>query len=85
MNEKEAEWRVEFERLGELLVYENAKKGAIYNDEAKRQAALRWLSDQARSRHDREVRTLQVAWWTFFAAIGGVLVGIVGFLVALHH
>ena len=85
IHEQEAEWRAEFERLGELLVYENAKQGAIYNDEGKRQAALRWLSDQARSQHDREVRTLQVAWWTFFAAVGGVLVGIVGFLVALHH
>jgi len=84
MNEKEAEWRAEFERLGELLVHENTRQGAIY-DEVKRQAAFRWLADQARSRHDREVRTLQLAWWTFFVVIGGVLVGIVGFLVALHH
>jgi hypothetical protein len=79
MNEtKEAEWRAEFERLGELLVFDNAKQGAIYNDEAKRQAALRWLSEQARSRRNREKWTLKVAWWTFFAAISGVLVGLFG-------
>jgi hypothetical protein len=79
MNEtKEAEWRAEFEGLGELLVYDNARQGAIYNDEAKRQAALRWLSEQDRSRRKREVRTLQVAWWTLLAAIAAVLVGIIG-------
>jgi hypothetical protein len=50
--EQEAEWRAEFEKLGELLVYDNVKQGAIYNDEAKRQAAFRWLSEQARSRHN---------------------------------
>jgi hypothetical protein len=36
--QKEAAWRVEFEALGEQLVF--LKRGAIYNDEAKRQAAL---------------------------------------------
>jgi len=34
----EAGWRAEFERLGEMQVYDNVKQGAIYNDEAKRQA-----------------------------------------------
>jgi hypothetical protein len=82
---KEAEWRAEFERLGELLVYENAKQGAIYNDKAKRQAALRRLSDQAHSRRNREVCTLRVAWWTFFAAIDAVVVGALGVVVTLLH
>ena len=36
--QKEAVWRVEFEALGEQLVF--LMRGAIYNDEAKRQAAL---------------------------------------------
>ncbi|MGB7034089.1 MAG: hypothetical protein WBD71_01070 [Xanthobacteraceae bacterium] len=30
----EAAWHAEFERLGELLVYDNVKQGAIYNNEA---------------------------------------------------
>jgi hypothetical protein len=32
---------MEFEALGEQLVFENVRQGASYNDEAKRQAALR--------------------------------------------
>jgi hypothetical protein len=46
--QKEAVWRVEFEALGEQLVFKNATQGAIYNDEAKRQAALGWLSERDR-------------------------------------
>jgi hypothetical protein len=74
--QKEATWRVEFKALGELLVVQNVKRGAIYNDEAKRQAALRWLSDRD--------RTAQLAWLAFFAAIAGVLISIIGLLVATH-
>ena len=32
--QKEAAWRVEFKELGEQLVFEKVKQGAIYNDEA---------------------------------------------------
>jgi hypothetical protein len=80
---QEAEWRAEFEKLGELLVYDSFRE--VYNDEAKRQAALRWLSEQARSRGKREARTLQVVYWTFLVAVAGVLMGLVGFLVAIRH
>jgi hypothetical protein len=34
--QKEAAWRVEFKALGEQLVFEKVKQGAIYNHEAKR-------------------------------------------------
>jgi hypothetical protein len=74
--QKEAAWRVEFKALGEQLVFQNLKRGAIYNDEAKRQAALRWLSERD--------RTAQVAWLAFFAAIAGMLTGIIGLLVATY-
>jgi hypothetical protein len=47
--QKEATWRVEFKALGEQLVFEKVKQGAIYSDEAKRQAALRWLSERGRA------------------------------------
>ena len=56
--QREAAWRVEFQALGEQLVFENVKQGAIYNDEAKRQAALRWLSERD--------RLAQLAWGAFF-------------------
>ena len=74
--QKEAAWRVEFKALGEQLVFEKVKQGAIYNDEAKRQAALRWLSERA--------RTAQLAWGAFFVAIAGVLISIIGLLVSVY-
>jgi hypothetical protein len=74
--QKEAAWRVEFKALGEQLVFQNVKRGAIYNDEAKRRAALRWLSERD--------GTAQLAWLAFFAAIVGVLISIIDLLVATH-
>jgi hypothetical protein len=44
---------MEFEALGEQSVLKNVKQGESYN-EAKRQAAFRWLSEQAQLR-DRRV------------------------------
>jgi hypothetical protein len=61
--QKEAAWRIEFEALGEQLVYRNVQRDAIYNDEAKRQAARRWL-------YERD-RTAQLGWLAFFVAIAG--------------
>ena len=77
-SDQEAEWVAEFERHGELLVYDNYKQGAIYNNEAKRQAALRWLGEVSRDRRRREKLTLKVAWWTLFAALAAVIVAITG-------
>jgi hypothetical protein len=74
--QKEAAWRVEFEALGEQLVFEKVKQGAIYNDETKRQAALRWLSERG--------RTAQLVWCAFFVAIAGALIIIIGLLVAVY-
>jgi hypothetical protein len=81
----EAEWRAEFECLGEEQVYDNVKQGAIYNDEAKRQAAFRWLGEVARARRVREVQTYNYARWTFFAAVAAVIVGIIGMITTLLH
>jgi hypothetical protein len=74
--QKEATWRVEFGALGEQLVVQNVKRGAIYNDEAKRQAAIRWLSERD--------GTAQLARLAFFATIAGVLISIIGLIVATH-
>lgn len=74
--QKEAAWRVQFDALGEQLIFENIKQGVMYNGEATRQAALRWLSERD--------RTAQLAWFAFFATIAGVLISIVGLLVATH-
>ena len=72
--QKEAAWRVEFEALGEQLVFGSVQRGAIHNDDAKRQSALSWLSERD--------RTGQLAWLAFFVAIAGVLISISGLLVA---
>jgi len=59
--QKEAAWRVEFEALGEQSVLKNVKQGAIRN-EAKRQAAFCWLSEQAQLRDRREAWAAELAW-----------------------
>jgi hypothetical protein len=80
---QEAEWRAEFEKLGDLLVCDNAKQGAVYNDDEKRQAAFRWLSERAGSR--REMRTLQILIGLFLPAIAAMLIGVMSFLMAIRH
>jgi hypothetical protein len=74
--QKEAAWRVQFKALGEQLVFENIRRGAIHSDEAKRQAALRWLSERD--------RTARLAWLAIFVAIAGVLIGIISLLAAVY-
>ena len=57
--------------------------GAIYNDERKREAAFRWLADEARKRRQREEDTYWYARWTFFAAIAAAAIGIIGVIVSV--
>jgi hypothetical protein len=82
---QEAEWGAEFEKLGELVVYDNIRQGSVYTDEEKRQAAFRWLSEQAHLRRNQGVWTLQILYWTFFAALGALLIGVISFLGAIVH
>jgi hypothetical protein len=79
--QKEAVWRVEFEVLGEQFVLKNIK-GAIYN-EAKRQAACNWLSEQVQLR-DRHERNAELAWRALFVSMAAALVGIMATLMALR-
>jgi hypothetical protein len=81
--QKEAAWRVEFEALGEQSVLKNVKQGAIRN-EAKRQAAFRWLSEQAQLRDRHEARTAELAWLALFVSIAVALIGTMGMLMALY-
>ena len=59
------------------------KQGESYN-EAKRQAALRWLSEQAQLRDRRETGTSELAWLALFVAIAAVSIGTIGSLMALR-
>jgi hypothetical protein len=79
----EAEWRAEFELIGEAQVSVLVCDGII--PEPKRQAGFRWLGDQAQARRAREERTFNYVRWTFFAAVAAVLVGIIGIASTLMH
>ena len=69
--------------LGEQSVLKNVKQGESYN-EAKRQAAFRWLSEQAQLRDRRETRAADLAWLVLFVAIVAVSIGAIGLLMALR-
>ena len=74
---------MEFEALGEQSVLKNVKQGATYSA-AKRQAAFRWLSEQAQLRDRREARNADLAWLALFVAIAAVSIGTIGLLMALR-
>jgi hypothetical protein len=80
--QREAAWRAEFKRLGEELVFDNVKRGTIYDNEAKHQAALHWLAEQNRLNRTRD-SWRHLAWVTFFVAIATILVGAIGLLALL--
>ena len=64
--EVEAAWRAEFKRIGETQVRDPLNS---ISDEAKRQAAFRWLGDKAEARRLREKQTHHYVRWTFFAVV----------------
>jgi hypothetical protein len=85
MSDQEQAWRSEFERLSEQQVYDNVKQGAMYNDERKRQAAFRWLGEEARKRRNREEDTYWFSRWTFYVAIGAAAIAAIGVVVSWLH
>jgi hypothetical protein len=83
--EVEAAWRAEFKRIGETQLREALNSGGGFADEPKRQAAFRWLGDEAQARRLRDEKTYHYVRWTFFAAIAAVIVGLVGVGLTLLH
>jgi nitrate reductase NapE component len=79
----EAEWRAEFERIGEEQAYSLIHSGII--PESKRQFGFRWLGEQAGARKRREAETFRYVKMTLWAAVGAVLVGIIGVAVTWFH
>jgi hypothetical protein len=74
--EEEAKWRAEFDEAGEIEVRDNLSHGGIINYEPKRQFAFRWLREQVKANKRREHRMYRYARWTFWAAVGAVVLGI---------
>jgi hypothetical protein len=78
----EAQWRAEFERDGERLVYDNITR-AIYTDEKKRRAAFDWLASEASKRRARVFRELQIAMWMLVSVFAVIMFGAVAILMTL--
>ena len=83
--EVEAAWRAEFERSGATQLRDVLNSGDGLTDELKRQAAFRWLGDEAEARRLREEQTHHYVRWTFFAAVAAVIVGLIGVGLTFLH
>jgi hypothetical protein len=53
--------------------------------EPKRQAAFRWLGDEAEARRLREEQTHHYVRWTFVAAVAAAVVGLIGVGLTFLH
>jgi len=80
-----AAWRAEFKRIGAAQLRDALNSGSGFTDEPKRQAAFRWLGDEAEAQRLREERTHHYVRWTFFAAIAAVIVGLIGIGLTFLH
>jgi hypothetical protein len=83
--EVEVAWRAEFRRIGEKQLRDALNSGVGIAEEPKRQAAFRWLGDEAEERRLREEKTYHYVRWTFFAAIAAVIVGLIGVGLTFLH
>lgn len=81
--EVEAAWRAEFKRVGETQLLDALNSGIA--DEPMRQAAFRWLGDEAEERRLREEKTHHYVRWTFFAATAALIVGLIGVGLTFLH
>ena len=69
--EVEAAWRAEFERSGVTQIHD-ALSGGGFTDE-KRQAAFRWLGDEAEAQRLQQQQTYHYIRWTFLIAVAVVI------------
>jgi hypothetical protein len=76
----EAAWRAELERIGETQ-----HRDAPNSGELKRQAAFRWSGDEAQARRVQEEQAHHYLTWTFFAAVGAVIAGLIAEGLTLLH
>ncbi len=75
--EVEAAWRAEFERSGATQLRDALNSGYGFTDELKRQAAFRWLGDEAEARRLQQEHTYHYVRWTFLVAFAAVIVGLI--------
>jgi hypothetical protein len=80
--EVEAAWRAEFERSG-VKELRDALRGDGFSDELKRQAAFRWLGDEAEAQRLQQERTYHYIRWIILVAVAAVIAGVIAVGLAL--
>ena len=73
--EVEAAWRAEFERSGVTQTHDALSVGG-FTDE-KRQAAFRWLGDEAEAQRLQQQQTYHYIRWTFLIAVAVVIASLI--------
>ena len=73
--EVEAAWRAEFERSGVTQTRDALGVGG-FTDE-KRQAAFRWLGDEAEAQRLQQQQTYHYIRWTFLIAVAVVIASLI--------
>jgi hypothetical protein len=73
--EVEAAWRAEFERSGVTQTRDALSVGG-FTDE-KRQAAFRWLGDEAEAQRLQQQQTYHYIRWTFLIAVAVVIASLI--------
>ena len=79
--EVEAAWRTEFERSGVTQTRDALSVGG-FTDE-KRQAAFRWLGDEAEAQRLQQEQTHHYVRWTLLVAVAAVIAGLIAAGLAL--
>jgi hypothetical protein len=75
--EVEAAWRAEFERSGATELHGVPNSDGASTDELKRQAAFRWLGDEAEAQRLQQEETYHYVRWTFLVAVAAVIAGLI--------
>ena len=75
--EVEAAWRAEFERSGATQLRDVLNSGDGLTDELKRQAAFRWLGDEAEERRLQLEKTYHYGRWTMLVAVAAVIASLI--------
>jgi hypothetical protein len=73
--EVEAAWRAEFERSGVTQTRDALSVGGLTDE--KRQAAFRWLGDEAEAQRLQQQQTYHHIRWTFLIAVAVVIASLI--------
>ena len=73
--EVEAAWRAEFKRSGATELHDASNSGDA--DELKRQAAFRWLGDEAEAQRLQQEKTYHYVRWILLVAVAAMIAGLI--------